>query len=233
MNKVIIALDFNSFDEVKLFLRKFSKSEKLFLKVGMELFYSLGKEIITYLKENGHNVFLDLKLHDIPTTVYKSMKVLSSLKVDLINLHVSGGNLMMSRGVQGLIDGSIDNFIPKCIGVTQLTSTSQEILTSELLIHKDINDVILSYAKNAKKSGLSGVVCSPKEVPLIKENCGKEFLTITPGIRLKDDSVDDQVRVVTPKDAKKLGSDFIVVGRSITMSNHPEKVYLSIKEDME
>ena len=224
MNKdVIIACDFNSQEQLFNFLDKFDGVEKPYLKVGMELFYASGNQIIKEIKRRGHKIFLDLKLHDIPNTVKKSMSVLSALDVDMVNLHAGGGSIMMKGALEGLTRP--DGTRPLLIAVTQLTSTNQELMTNELLIDKPLDEVVMSYALNTKNSGLDGVVCSPLEAGKVKEVCGKEFLTITPGIRLAGDSVGDQKRVTTPALARELGSDYIVVGRSITGAEDPVKAY--------
>ena len=229
MNKdVIIACDFNGKEQLYTFLDNF-KEEKLFLKVGMELFYAAGTEIVKEIKARGHKIFLDLKLHDIPNTVKKSMSVLSNLDVDMVNLHAAGGSIMMKGALEGLTRA--DGTRPLLIAVTQLTSTSQELMTEELLIDKPIDKVVMSYAENAKNSGLDGVVCSPLEAGKVKDVCGKSFLTVTPGIRLAGDAVGDQKRVTTPKMAKELGSDYIVVGRSITGAADPVGAYRQCVEE--
>ena len=220
---VIIACDFSSQEQLLTFLDKFEGVEKPYLKVGMELFYATGAEIIKEIKRRGHKIFLDLKLHDIPNTVKKAMSVLSSLDVDMVNLHAGGGSVMMKYALEGLTRP--DGTRPLLIAVTQLTSTNQQLMTDELLIDKPLDEVVMSYAKNTKDSGLDGVVCSPLEAGKVKEVCGKEFLTITPGIRLAGDAVGDQKRVTTPALAKELGSDYIVVGRSITGAEDPVKAY--------
>ena len=220
---VIIACDFNSKEQLFNFLDKFDGVEKPYLKVGMELFYASGNEIVKEIKKRGHKIFLDLKLHDIPNTVKKAMSVLSALDVDMVNLHAGGGSVMMKGALEGLTRP--DGTRPLLIAVTQLTSTSQELMTEELLIDKPLDEVVMSYALNTKNSGLDGVVCSPLEAGKVKEVCGKEFLTITPGIRLAGDSVGDQKRVTTPALARELGSDYIVVGRSITGAEDPVKAY--------
>lgn len=219
---VMIACDFNSKEQLFDFLDKF-KDEKPYLKVGMELFYAGGIEIIKEVKKRGHKLFLDLKLHDIPNTVKKAMKVLSEFDVDMCNLHAGGGSVMMKGAVEGLTRA--DGTRPLLIAVTQLTSTSQELMSEELLIDKPIDQVVMSYALNAKNSGLDGVVCSPLEAGKVKEVCGQDFLTVTPGIRLLGDAVGDQKRVTTPALARELGSDYIVVGRSITGAEDPVKAY--------
>lgn len=189
----------------------------------MELFYACGPEIVREIKARGHRIFLDLKLHDIPNTVKKSMKVLSSLDVDMCNLHAAGGVEMMRYAVEGLTRE--DGTRPILIAVTQLTSTSEEVLHNELLIGGTIQDTIVAYARNAKNAGLDGVVCSPLEAGLIKENVGQDFITVTPGIRFADSKKDDQVRITTPARAREIGSDFIVVGRPITASDDPVAAY--------
>jgi len=229
MNKdVIIACDFNGKEQLYAFLDNF-KEEKLFLKVGMELFYASGVEIVKEIKARGHKIFLDLKLHDIPNTVKKSMAVLSNLDVDMVNLHAAGGSIMMKGALEGLTRA--DGTRPLLIAVTQLTSTSQELMTDEILIDKPIDQVVMSYAENAKNSGLDGVVCSPLEAGKVKGVCGNSFLTVTPGIRLAGDAVGDQKRVTTPKMAKELGSDYIVVGRSITGASDPVSAYRKCVEE--
>lgn len=230
MNKdVIIALDFKNKEETINFLNNFNES--LYIKIGMELFYGEGPTIIKEIKKRGHKIFLDLKLHDIPNTVKKAMINIAQLDVDMINVHAAGGLEMMKAALEGLKEGSYNKKRPLCIGVTQLTSTSQEILNKELLIDKDINEVILKYAELVKKAGLDGVICSPLESQMIHEQIGSDFLTVTPGIRLLDDNKDDQKRVTTPSMARELGSDYIVVGRSITKANDPQKIYKMIKKE--
>ena len=219
---VIIACDFSSADAALDFLANF-KEEKPFVKIGMELFYAEGPSIVKKLKERGHNIFLDLKLHDIPNTVKKSMAVLSSLDVDMCNLHAAGTSAMMTAALEGLTrpDGSR----PLLIAVTQLTSTDEQRMRDELLINEPIADVVMKYAQNAKLSGLDGVVCSPLEAGIVHEKCGKDFLTVTPGVRFADGDIGDQKRVMTPAEAKKIGSDYIVVGRPITASPDPVSAY--------
>ncbi|MGN0661484.1 MAG: orotidine-5'-phosphate decarboxylase [Oscillospiraceae bacterium] len=219
---VIIACDFSSKAEVMNFLDRFTE-EKPFVKIGMELFYAEGPQIVREIKERGHKIFLDLKLHDIPNTVKKAMSVLSGLDVDVCNLHAGGTVAMMEAALEGLTRP--DGTRPLLIAVTQLTSTSEERMKSDLLIDAPIDEVIMHYAKNAKKAGLDGVVCSPLEAGKVHEVCGKEFLTVTPGVRFADDSVNDQVRVTTPARAKEIGSDYIVVGRSITAAADPVSAY--------
>lgn len=217
---VIIACDFGSAEQALAFLDKFSGEErKPFVKIGMELYYAAGNEIVRELKRRGHKIFLDLKLHDIPNTVRKAMKVLSALDVDMVNVHAGGTKEMMAAALEGLTreDGSR----PLLIAVTQLTSTSQKAMNEQLRVEGDINDVIAHYARNAKEAGLDGVVCSPLEAGLVKEACGPEFMTVTPGIRFADSAADDQVRITDPKRAREIGSDFIVVGRPITAAEDP------------
>ena len=225
---VIIACDFKDKEETLNFLNKF-EDEKLYLKIGMELFYSEGPEIVREIKKRGHKIFLDLKLHDIPNTVEKAMKSLVKLDVDMTNVHASGTIKMMEAGLKGLTKE--DGTRPLLIAVTQLTSTSQEVMEQDLLIKENIEDVVMHYAENSKKAGLDGVVCSPLEVQAVKRKCGKEFLTITPGIRFSEDSKDDQSRITTPAKAKELGSDYIVVGRSITKAENPQEAYRKCVED--
>lgn len=222
MKDVIIACDFDSRAKTMSFLEKF-EGKKPFVKIGMELFYAEGRSLVEEIKNRGHKIFLDLKLHDIPTTVKKAMAVLSAMDVDIVNLHAAGTAAMMSAALEGLTrpDGSR----PLLIAVTQLTSTSQEMMTNELLIERDINDVVVSYAENAKKAGLDGVVCSPLEAGLVKKSCGSDFLTVTPGIRFADGNVGDQKRVTTPAKAREIGTDFIVVGRPITAADDPVAAY--------
>ena len=225
---VIIACDFKDKEETLNFLNKI-EDEKLYLKIGMELFYSEGPEIVREIKKRGHKIFLDLKLHDIPNTVEKAMKSLAKLDVDMTNVHASGTIKMMEAGLKGLTKE--DGTRPLLIAVTQLTSTSQEVMEQDLLIKENIEDVVMHYAENSKKAGLDGVVCSPLEVQVVKRKCGKDFLTITPGIRFSTDSKDDQSRITTPAKAKELGSDYIVVGRSITKAENPQEAYRKCVED--
>ncbi len=219
---VIIACDFSSEEATLKFLDNF-KEEKPYVKIGMELYYAAGADMVRKLKERGHKIFLDLKLHDIPNTVKKSMAVLSSLNVDMCNLHASGTIAMMEAALEGLTRP--DGTRPLLIAVTQLTSTSQERMTNDLLIEKPIDEVVMHYAHNAKLAGLDGVVCSPLEAGKVKEKCGKEFLTVTPGVRFADGDIGDQVRVTTPAKAKEIGSDYIVVGRPITAAGDPVAAY--------
>ena len=221
---VIIACDFASKDETLAFLDKFT-GVKPYVKIGMELFYAAGPEIVREIKARGHKIFLDLKLHDIPNTVKKAMKVLSNLDVDMCNLHAGGGIAMMQGAIEGLTRA--DGTRPLLIAVTQLTSTSQEVMENELLITgKDIKDVGMTYANNAKVAGLDGVVCSPLEAGAVHEKCGAGFLTVTPGVRFAGGEVGDQKRVTTPAKAKEIGSDYIVVGRPITAAEDPVEAYL-------
>ena len=223
MNKdVIIACDFNSKAEVMSFLDKFTE-EKPYVKIGMELFYAEGPQIVREIKERGHKIFLDLKLFDIPNTVKKSMKVLSNLDVDMCNLHAFGTKAMMEAAIEGLTRE--DGTRPLLIAVTQLTSTSEERMKNDLLIDHPLDEVVMHYAKNAAESGLDGVVCSPLEAAKVHDVCGKDFLTVTPGIRFKDSSVGDQVRIMTPEEAGKIGSDYIVVGRPVTQAEDPVAAY--------
>ena len=219
---VIVACDFESKRKTLEFLDLF-KEKKPFVKIGMELFYAEGPSIVKEIKARGHKIFLDLKLHDIPNTVEKAMKVLSNLDVDMCNLHAAGTIPMMRAGLTGITRENGTR--PILIAVTQLTSTSQEQMEQDLLIKEPIEEVVMYYAKNAKVAGLDGVVCSPLEVETVKKTCGKDFLTITPGIRFENSNVNDQSRITTPKKAKELGSDYIVVGRPITKAENPVEVY--------
>ncbi len=219
---VIIACDFDGKKELLNFLNLF-ENEKLYLKVGMELFYAEGPDIVREIKSRGHKIFLDLKLHDIPTTVRKAMKVLSHLDVDMCNVHASGTTKMMEAAIEGLTRE--DGTRPLLIAVTQLTSTNQEQMQTDLLIEKNMEDVVSHYASNAKKAGLDGVVCSPLEAEKVHTMCGANFLTITPGVRFADGDVGDQSRVMTPAQAKQIGSDYIVVGRPITQAENPVEAY--------
>lgn len=219
---VIIACDFAGKEETIAFLDKFT-DRKPFVKIGMELFYSEGPEIVREIKKRGHKIFLDLKLHDIPNTVKKSMAVLSRLDVDICNLHAGGTIPMMQAALEGLTRE--DGTRPLLIAVTQLTSTSQEVMERDLLIEKPIDRVVMHYARNAKLAGLDGVVCSPLEAGKVHELCGRDFLTVTPGVRFADGDKGDQKRVMTPEEAKKIGSDYIVVGRPITASADPVAAY--------
>lgn len=219
---VIIACDFASKSEVMNFLDKFTE-EKPYVKIGMELFYAAGPEIVKEIKKRGHKIFLDLKLCDIPNTVKKSMKVLSELDVDMCNLHAFGTKAMMEAAIEGLTRA--DGTRPMLIAVTQLTSTSEERMKTDLLIDQPLDKVVMHYAKNAMESGLDGVVCSPLEAGKVHEVCGGSFLTVTPGVRFADGDVGDQVRITTPEKAKEIGSDYIVVGRPITQAEDPVAAY--------
>lgn len=219
---VIIACDFADRKQTLDFLEKFS-GKKPFVKIGMELFYAEGAQMVREIKSRGHKVFLDLKLHDIPNTVKKAMSVLSALDIDMCNVHASGTVRMMQAAIEGLTRP--DGTRPLLIAVTQLTSTDQQSMEEDLLIDRPIDEVVMHYAKNAEKAGLDGVVCSPLEAGAVHGACGKEFLTVTPGIRFADGDVGDQKRVMTPADAKKAGSDYIVVGRPITAADDPVAAY--------
>ena len=243
---VIIACDFKSADETIKFLDKLTRirdevvscddisvgAGRPYVKIGMELFYAEGPEMIKLLKDRGHKVFLDLKLHDIPNTVKKSMQVLGAYGVDMVNVHAAGGVAMMKAAKEGLMLGAA-RFAdkPKLIAVTQLTSTDEETLHNELLIGKPMNEVVRQYALNAKAAGLDGVVCSAFEAAEIHEACGADFLTVTPGIRFADNSADDQRRVMSPAQAKEAGSDFIVVGRPVTAAEKPIEAYTRCKNE--
>ncbi len=219
---VIVACDFDSAEKTLAFLDQF-KGRKPFVKIGMELVYAAGPQIVMDIKARGHKIFLDLKLHDIPNTVKKAMAVLSGLDVDIANLHAGGTVAMMQAALEGLTrpDGSR----PLLIAVTMLTSTDQTAMENDLWIEKPLPEVVMHYAENAKKAGLDGVVCSPLESPVVHERCGKDFLTVTPGVRFADGAVGDQKRVTTPAKAKELGSDYIVVGRPITQAEDPVAAY--------
>lgn len=219
---VIIACDFDSKQKTLEFLDRFS-DVKPFVKIGMELFYAEGPQIVRDIKARGHKIFLDLKLHDIPNTVKKSMAVLSGLDVDMCNLHAGGTKRMMSAALEGLTRA--DGTRPMLIAVTQLTSTDQESMEEDLLIREPIDKVVMHYAKNAKDCGLDGVVCSPLEAGKVHDVCGKDFITVTPGVRFADGEVGDQKRVMTPEQAKVIGSDYIVVGRPVTQAVDPVAAY--------
>lgn len=225
---VIIALDFENKEKTLEFLKKFD--QQLFVKVGMELFYGEGPEMIKEIKKLGHKIFLDLKLHDIPNTVKSAMKNLAKLDVDIVNVHAAGGIKMMNEALNGLIEIKGEKR-PLIIAVTQLTSTSKEVMNNELGIDGEVIDSVKKYALNAKKAGLDGIVCSPLEVAEIKKTCGKDFITVNPGIRPKSASVDDQVRITTPEMARIIGCDYIVVGRPITKADDPVKAYNEIRKD--
>ena len=231
-SRICIALDFQTKEEVKEFLEKFG-DEKLYVKIGMELFYGEGIEMVKMIKEMGHNIFLDLKLHDIPNTVKSAMKQLAKLDVDMINVHASGSIAMMKAALEGLEEGKTGDKRPLCIAVTCLTSLDQDVLDNELLINEKLENVVLKWATNAKAAGLDGVVCSPLESKIIHENLGMDFLTVTPGIRLADDSVNDQKRVTTPAMARELTSSYIVVGRTITRSSDPYATYKKLYQDFQ
>ena len=220
--KVIVALDFDSAEKVYAFLDRFGE-RKLFVKIGMELFYAEGPAIVREIKARGHRIFLDLKLHDIPNTVRKAMRVLSGLDVDLCNLHAAGTKEMMQAALEGLTRA--DGTRPLLIAVTQLTSTDETALREELLIDRPMAEVVMSYAALAKEAGLDGVVCSPLEAGAVHERCGKQFLTVTPGVRFADGERGDQKRVMTPAQARRIGSDYIVVGRPITAAEDPVAAY--------
>ena len=231
MSKTMVALDFSTRKEVYEFLLQFE--EPIYVKIGMELTYSFGFEIIREVKAMGHHIFLDLKLHDIPNTVKQAMKNLAKLDVDVVNLHAAGGSAMMRAAIEGLEEGSVDGKRPLCIAVTQLTSTSQAAMNEELGIPGSVQDSVIHYANLDKESGLDGVVCSVHEAKAIHDACGDQFLTVTPGIRLASDSKDDQMRVATPQYAYEQGCDYIVVGRSITKANDKVATYHMIEDIME
>ncbi len=221
---VIVACDFASADATFAFLDKFKDcARKPFLKIGMELFYAEGPSIVKEIKARGHKIFLDLKLHDIPNTVKKAMAVLSNLDVDITNLHAAGTTAMMQGAIEGLTRP--DGTRPLLIAVTQLTSTDQETMERDILINRPIDEVVMHYAETAKNAGLDGIVCSPLEAGKVHDRCGKEFLTITPGVRFADGDIGDQKRVMTPAAAKEIGSDYIVVGRPITAAADPVAAY--------
>ena len=219
---VIVACDFSSAAETFAFLDKFTE-EKPFVKIGMELFYAEGPQIVRDIKARGHKIFLDRKLHDIPNTVGKALRVLSNLDVDIVNLHAAGTSAMMKAALEGLTRP--DGTRPLLIAVTQLTSTDEQTMRSELLIGRPLDEVVMCYAKNAASAGLDGIVCSPLEAGKVHEKCGADFLTVTPGVRFADGEVGDQKRVTTPAQAKELGSDYIVVGRPITKADDPVEAY--------
>ena len=228
MKDVIIACDFASAEETYRFLDRFG-AVRPYVKIGMELYYAEGPQIVRELKRRGHRIFLDLKLHDIPNTVKKAMAVLSRLDVDMCNLHAAGTVAMMEAAVEGLTRA--DGTRPILLAVTQLTSTSEERMHTDLLIDGKIEDVVVHYAENAKRAGLDGVVCSPLEAGIVKQACGADFLTVTPGIRFADGAVGDQVRVTTPAKAREIGTDFIVVGRPITAAEDPLAAYERCKNE--
>ena len=231
MSRTIIALDFSSREEVISFLKQFD--EPVYVKIGMELTYACGLDIVKEVKEMGHKIFLDLKLHDIPNTVKGGMKNLAALGVDIVNCHCGGGIAMMKAAMEGLREGTPEGKeVPKLIGVTILTSTSQEAMNEEMGIPGAVLDTVVHYAKNAKEAGLDGVVCSVLEARAIHEACGNDFLTVTPGIRLAGNSKDDQKRVATPEFANEQGCDMIVVGRSITKAQDPAATYRRIEKEI-
>lgn len=230
MNKTILALDFPSEDIALEFLDKFDSP--IHVKIGMELYYNSGPQVVKKIKDRGHNIFLDLKLHDIPNTVKSTMKNLAKMGANIVNVHCAGGVEMMKQALEGLEEGKVGEKRPICLGVTQLTSTSKEMMNEDLLIDGEVIETVIHYAKNCKKAGLDGVVCSVKEAELIHQHCGPDFLTVTPGIRLTNDSNDDQKRVATPKEAFEKKCDYIVVGRSITNSEDPYKTYFDIEKTM-
>ncbi|MBQ1693983.1 MAG: orotidine-5'-phosphate decarboxylase [Bacteroidales bacterium] len=230
MRDVIIACDFSSAEQVLAFLDKFKDCErKPFVKIGMELYYAAGPEIVREIKRRGHKIFLDLKMHDIPNTVKKTARVLSNLDVDMTNVHAAGTIEMMRAALEGLTRP--DGTRPLLIAVTQLTSTSEDRMRDELLINASMEETVAKYAANTKAAGLDGVVCSPLEAAAIKRRCGADFLTVTPGIRFAGAAADDQVRITTPARAKEIGSDFIVVGRPITAAEDPVAAYNQCVKD--
>ena len=227
---VIVACDFASAEATFNFLDKFENEErKPFVKIGMELYYAEGPSIVREIKKRGHKIFLDLKLHDIPNTVKKAMRVLSNLDVDITNLHASGTKAMMKAALEGLTRE--DGTRPLLIAVTQLTSTDQQAMENDLLIKEPIDKVVMHYAKCAEEGGLDGVVCSPLEAGKVHDTCGKDFLTVTPGVRFADGDIGDQKRVMTPAAAKEIGSDYIVVGRPITQADDPVAAYRRCVEE--
>ncbi len=219
---VIIACDFASREQTLSFLDRFTE-EKPFVKIGMELYYAEGPAIVREIKARGHKIFLDLKLHDIPNTVKKAMAVLSNLDVDICNLHAAGTTAMMKAALEGLTRA--DGSRPLLIAVTQLTSTDQAAMENDLMIHAPMDEVVMHYAETAKNAGLDGIVCSPLEAGKVHDRCGRDFLTVTPGVRFADGDVGDQKRVMTPAAAKEIGSDYIVVGRPITAAADPVAAY--------
>ena len=232
--EIIIAMDLPNKEAVENFINQFPADEKLYLKVGMELYYKEGPSIITYLKERGHRIFLDLKMHDIPNTVRSAMRSIASLGVDLTNLHAAGGKKMMKAAIEGLNEGTPEGEKrPLIIAVTQLTSTSKEVMNNELRIPGEVADTVESYAKLTKESGLDGVVCSVHEAKKIHDLCGANFIALTPGIRLEGDDAHDQTRVATPKFGKEQGSNYLVIGRSVTQSDTPYEVYKRVQVEIE
>ena len=231
-NRPVIALDFPEFSDVKDFLEKFDPSEQLYIKLGMELFYTAGPQVVYYVKSLGHSVFLDLKLHDIPNTVESSMRVLARLGVDMVNVHAAGGVEMMVAAKRGLEAGTpVGRQRPKLIAVTQLTSTSEEIMQNDQKIMTSLEESVINYAQKTAQAGLDGVVCSAHEVEKIKAATSKEFICLTPGIRPEGASKGDQKRVMTPKEARIIGSDYIVFGRPITQAKDPVASYHAIKAE--
>jgi len=230
--EIIIAMDLPDKKAVDKFVDKFPADESLYLKVGMELYYKEGPNIVRHLKEKGHRIFLDLKMHDIPNTVKSAMRSIASLGVDLTNLHAAGGKKMMEAAIEGLNEGSLGRR-PLLIAVTQLTSTSKDIMNNELCIPGEVASTVESYAKLTKEAGLDGVVCSVHEAKKIHDLCGDNFIALTPGIRLEGDDTHDQVRVATPAYAQEKGSNYIVIGRSLTESDTPYEVYQRIQTEIE
>jgi orotidine-5'-phosphate decarboxylase len=231
MSRTIVALDFSTREEVLNFLKQFD--EPVYVKIGMELTYACGLDIVREVKEMGHKIFLDLKLHDIPNTVKGCMKNLAALGVDIVNCHCGGGIAMMKAAREGILAGTPEGQQPaKVIGVTILTSTSKEAMNEEMGIAGEVIDTVVHYAKNAKEAGLDGVVCSVHEAKAIHEACGADFLTVTPGIRLAGNSADDQKRIATPEYANEQGCDMIVVGRSITKAENPAETYRQIEKEI-
>jgi len=231
--EIILAMDLPNKEDVDKFINQFPVQESLYLKVGMELYYKEGPAIVTYLKEKGHRIFLDLKMHDIPNTVKSAMRNIASLGVDLTNLHAAGGKKMMEAAVEGLVEGSPDGKRPLIIAVTQLTSTSKEVMNNEQRIPGEVADSALNYALLAKAAGLDGVVCSVHEARTVHAACGDDFIALTPGIRLEGDDTHDQTRVATPALGKEEGSNYIVIGRSITQANNPYEVYQRVQAEID
>lgn len=230
LKDVIVACDFPGRGEFDSFLSRFH-GEKPFLKIGMELFYGEGPDIVRKARELGFSVFLDLKLHDIPNTVKRAMANLARLGIDMVNVHAAGTRAMMEAALEGLLQGAAPGKEIKLIAVTQLTSTSEMAMQKELLIPRPINETVIHYARNAREAGLSGVVCSPLEARIVKEACGEDFLTVTPGIRYPEGSLDDQARATTPQKARELGSDYIVVGRPVTAAPDPKAAWQRVRTD--
>ncbi|MCL1948353.1 MAG: orotidine-5'-phosphate decarboxylase [Turicibacter sp.] len=231
--EIIIAMDLPNKAAVEAFINKFPEGESLYLKVGMELYYKEGPAIVTYLKERGHRIFLDLKMHDIPNTVRSAMRSIASLGVDLTNLHAAGGKKMMEAAIEGLVEGTPEGQTrPQIIAVTQLTSTSKEVMNNEQGIPGEVAESALKWAKLSKEAGLDGVVCSVHEARSVHEACGEGFIALTPGIRLEGDDAHDQTRVATPKFGKEEGSTYLVLGRSITLAENPFEVYQKVQADI-